>query len=112
MARTALTEQAITSAGLEATYAAANVDGNKFNNTDRTLFHVKNASGSDVTLTFQTPGTVDGLAIAERTVVCSAGEERLWRGQPSIYNQPSTDAGMVYVDYSAVTDVTVAVLTI
>lgn len=112
MARTALTEQAITSAGLEATYVAANADGNKFNNTDRTLFHVKNASGGDITLTFQTPGTVDGLAISERTVVCSAGEERFWRGQPSIYNQPSTDAGMVYVDYSGVTSLTVAVLTI
>jgi|LAHU01.1.fsa_nt_gb hypothetical protein len=112
MARTALTEQTVTSSGLEATYTAANADGNKFNNTSRTLFHVKNASVGDVTLTFNTPGTVDGLAVGERTVVCSAGEERFWRGQPSIYNQPSTDAGMVYVDYSAVTDVTVAVLVI
>lgn len=112
MARTALTPQAITSAGLEATYTAANADGNKFSNTDRTLFHVKNASVGDVTLTFNTPGTVDGLAVTERTVVCSAGEERFWRGQPSIYNQPTTDAGMVYVDYSAVVTVTVAVLTI
>ncbi len=73
MARTALTEQAITSSGLEATYSAAHVDGNKFNNTSRTLFHVKNASGGSVTLTFQTPGTVDGLAIAERTVAVPAG---------------------------------------
>ncbi len=112
MARTAITEQQITSAGLEATYVAANADGNKFNNTDRTLFHVKNGGGGDVTLTFQTPGTVDGLAIAERTVVCTAGEERFWRGQPSIYNQPTTDAGMVYVDYSGVVSVTVAALVI
>ena len=111
MARTALTEQTVTSAGLKATYEAANGDGNSFNNTSRTVFHVKNAAVGAITLTFNTPGTVDGLAVAERTVSVGAGEEYFWRGAPSVYNQISgADVGKVYVDYSGVVTVTVAVL--
>jgi hypothetical protein len=51
---------------------------------------------------------VDGLAIAERTVVVTAGESRkIGPFPPNIYNQSD---GMVYLDYSAVTDVTVALM--
>jgi len=108
MARTAINYQQIARTGLEAVYAAAVADGAKFANDGRMFVDVVNDSASDVTVTVQTPGTVDGLAIAERTVVVTAGESRkIGPFQPNIYNQSD---GMVYMDYSAVTDVTVALM--
>ena len=63
MARTELTIQEIARAGLEPSYSNAAADGNNFENTGREFVHVKNGSGSAVTVTIQTPGTVDGLAV-------------------------------------------------
>ncbi len=108
MARTAVDYQQIARTGLEAAYTAAVADGAKFANDGRMFVDVVNDSGSDVTVTVQTPGTVGGLAIAERTVVVTAGESRkIGPFPPNIYNQSD---GMVYLDYSAVTDVTVALM--
>lgn len=111
MARTALTVTDITKSGVDsaATLEAANADGEKFYNNGRTFVEVLNANAADCTLTFQTPRTVDGLAVAEHTVVVSQNERMLIGPFPTqTFNQTSTDAGMVYMDYSAVTDVTVA----
>jgi hypothetical protein len=104
MARSALTVQTIVKTGLANALAAANVDGNSFANDGNTFLHVKNAGGSPITVTIQTPGTVDDLAVAERTVsVTNATEKMIGPFPPGIYNQ----SGEVYVDYSAVTSVTV-----
>lgn len=68
---------------------------------------VKNGSGSAVTVTLVTPGTVDGdLGITDRAVSVPAG------GETTIpvtdrYRDPST--GRASITYSAVTSVTVAV---
>jgi hypothetical protein len=108
MARTEITYQQIVRTGLEQTYAAAVADGAKFSNDGRMFLHVKNGSGAPINVTIQTPGTVDGLAIAEQVVAVTNAEERMIGPfPPSIYNQSD---GMVYADYSAVTDVTVALL--
>lgn len=108
MARTQINHQQIEVTGLEETLAAAHVDGNKFPNDGRIILHVVNGNVADRTVTIQTPGTVDGLAIAERTIVVTAAEARfIGPFPPGIYNQSD---GMVYVDFSAITDVTVAVL--
>jgi len=108
MARTEMNHQQIVRTGLEQTYAAAHADGNKFSNDGRMFLHVKNGAGAPITVTIQTPGQVDGLAIADQVVTVTNGEERMIGPfPPNIYNQ---DDRMVYVDYSSVTSVTAAVL--
>lgn len=107
MARSALTVQTIVKTGIVPSYAAANVDGNSFANDGNTFHHVKNGSGSSINVTYQTPGTVDDLAVTDRVVAVAAGAEKMIGPfPPGIYNQ----SGEVYVDYSAVTTITVAAI--
>jgi len=108
MARTALTVNEVVRAGVAFSPSAANVDGHSLaNDRNAALFlYVNNGSGSSVTVTIQTPGTVDGLAVADRTVAVAAAAEKLIGPFPSgVYDQSD---GAVYVDFSAVTSVTVA----
>ena len=114
MARTALTKQAIVQAGLSPSYAAANVDGHSFEGSGRVFLHVKNTNVAARTVTIQTPATVAGLAVAEQPVEVPAtsGDAMIGPFDPHAFNRPvdGADAGKVYVDFSAVVDVTVALL--
>jgi hypothetical protein len=114
MARTALTVQQMSRDGVVPTYAAANADGNSFANDSRTFLHAKNGSGGSITLTFVTPNTEDGLAIADHTVAIAAGAEKIVSDLgEGTFEQPSgADKGLVYVDYSDVTSLTVAAIRI
>jgi hypothetical protein len=77
MAVTELAVQRPVSGGLEATYSAATVDGFALDNRDGdVILHVVNGNASDCTVSIDTPGTVDGLAIPAKTIVVTAGEER------------------------------------
>lgn len=110
MARSSLTVQDVVRSGLSPSYASAEGDGNSFANNGRVVLHAKNGSGGSITVTIQTPGTVDGLAVSDRTVAIPAGEERIIGVfPPADYNQSD---GSVYVDYSGVTSLTVAALRI
>lgn len=109
MARTALTVQVIARTGLDPAYSSANADGHSVQNTGRECVHVVNGGGGAITVTIQTPGTVDGLAVSDRTVSVPAGEDRIIGPFPvRDYNQPNTET--IYVDFSGVTSVTVAAL--
>ncbi|RLA20261.1 MAG: hypothetical protein DRQ56_03605 [Gammaproteobacteria bacterium] len=112
MAYTELTVQSAVPAGLDPTYVAATLtDGNMFRNTGKQILHVVNGSGGELTMTLVTPATVVGLAIADQVVTVPNGEERMCGHlDVSTYNQTGTDAGKVYVTYSTVTSVTVAVV--
>lgn len=104
-----LTVQQIDRDGLEATYSSANADGNHFDNQadHRTFLHVKNDDGSDHTVTLTVQETVDGQSVTNPTVTVTAGEERFIGPFPaSIYNS----SGQVYVEFDAVTSVTVAAI--
>jgi hypothetical protein len=104
MARSALTVQTIARAGAVPSFAAANVDGNTFANDGNTFLEVANGAAAPINVTIQTPGTVDGLAVAELIVAVANGvTKRIGPFPPGIYNQ----SGEVYVDYSAVTTITV-----
>lgn len=106
MARTTLTVQNIDRVGLTPALAAANADGSSFANDGRTYLQVKNGSGAPITVTVQTPGTVDGLAVADLTVTVPAttGDKKIGPFPVGVYNQAGD---VVYVDFSAVTTVTV-----
>ena len=110
MARTALAVQQITRGGLQPDLAtAANVDGNSFNNTGREVIYVINGA-TVCNVTVQTPGNVDGNAIADLAVAVPANEGRMIGPfAPGIYNQGGAVGDVVYVDYDDVTNVTVAV---
>ncbi|MET8866534.1 hypothetical protein ABZW11_26650 [Nonomuraea sp. NPDC004580] len=62
-----------------------------------------NGSGSSVTVTLATPGTVDGLAISDREVAVPAGET--WKiPVPRIFAKAD---GRCDITYSSATSVTV-----
>lgn len=73
---------------------------------------VDNGSGASINVTVQTPGDVEGLAVAENIVAVAAGAMAAIHLDERTYQRPagSADAGKVYVDYSAVASVTRAVI--
>ncbi|MDF1778742.1 MAG: hypothetical protein P1V13_22190 [Rhizobiaceae bacterium] len=112
MARAALTVQEISRLGIEPSYAAAEGDGNSFNNTGSEFLHIKNGA-SDCVVTVQTPRTVDGQAVTPRTVTVTASEERMIGPfPPGIFNQAGALGDVVYVDYDDESNVTVGVFRI
>jgi len=108
MAATELTVQTMTSAGLEATFTAANADGNFFENNGRTFIWIKNGDVSDHSIVIDSPGACDQGFYHDVTVVVAAGEERLIG--PFTTARFNDTNGNVNVTYSAVTSVTIAVV--
>ncbi|MCA9940552.1 MAG: hypothetical protein KC418_18065 [Anaerolineales bacterium] len=108
MARTALSTTQVSRTGVAMSPSAANVDGHSLAYQENLLLYVANGGGSPITVTIQTPGTVDGLAVADRTVTIPAGSNR-WIG-PFPKEQYRQSDGSIYVDFSGVTSVTVAAI--
>lgn len=101
MARGTITVYDVERSGLTPLYSTGNTgDGDKFQNDGNTFLHVTNA-GETNTLTISTPGTVDGLAVADRTVTLNT-DCSLFIGpfSPAQYNQVGTDDGYVYISYN------------
>jgi hypothetical protein len=71
------------------------------------LLLVKNGDSSSHTVTLATPGTVNGLAIADRAIVVPAGDE-LGIPVTNDYRDPAT--GRAAITYDGVTSVEVAVI--
>ena len=96
MARTAISVQDLDRSGLVPTMTTANkTDGNKFVNDGKTIIYVY-AHSTAPTITIQTPGSVDGLAIADRTVSVTASDRKfIGPFPPSQYNQGDDE---VYID--------------
>lgn len=109
--RTALTSTRITTSGVQDTLASANADGNKFYNNSRKFMEIANGYTATITATFETPVTWMGLAIADKIVAVPAGQTYfIGPFRADLYNRSAMgDKGMVYVNYSGVTSVTVAV---
>ena len=105
MARAALTVQTVTRAGVNLSAAnkvtVALADGVSFVNTGFEMLYLENTDSSDLVATIQTGATVDGLAVADRTITLqetgTAGDIILAGPfPPSSYNQGA--GGLVYVD--------------
>jgi len=92
------------------TLVAATSGGDSFSPGDHNVFYVKNGSGASINVTIDVTATVYGLAAPDITVAIPAGDEAFLGPYPAgEVAQGST--GLCDVTYSAVTTVTVAVLT-
>src|SRR5215831_5188106 len=76
-----------------------------------TFIRVNNAGGAPITVTFATPGSISGNAIADGGGSVTNAQSRLFGPFPADqYADPTT--GLVTTTYSAVTSVTVGVFKI
>lgn len=105
-----LTVQSATSAGLEVTFASATSGGDAFVNDGKSILRVKNGDDADMTVTIDSPTECNQGGTHDITVTVTAGEER--DIGPFLRNRFNDEDGKVQVTYSAVTSVTVAVISI
>lgn len=111
MARVTVAAEALPRAGLVPTMSAPVADGDSVPWGSRYVLVVDNADVSGITVTVQTPKTVDGLAVAENAIAVAAGNRAyIPLDAESFRRATGADIGRVYVDYSAVANVTRAVL--
>ncbi len=89
------------------TFVAANAGGDQFSNNGKTLYEVKNGSGSPITVTFVRQKTCDQGVLHTTTVSVPAttGDRIVGPFDASIFNDAN---GFVQVTYSGVTSLTVA----
>lgn len=108
MARTVLTSNQVTTAGVTYTLAAANSSGHSVSNNGLAFVAVSNAHTANTrTVTFVHPGEVDGLAVADLTVTIPAAGTKLIGGFSARFNQAG--GTYVHVDFSdSASDVSVA----
>lgn len=99
----ALSLQVLVPGGSASALTAASGGGDTCPAGDGVFLEVLNGDASSKTVTLATPGTVDGLAIADRAVIIPAGER--WKiPVPRLYAKAD---GYCDVTYSAVTSLTV-----
>jgi|SRR5215217_3615713 len=114
MARVSVTTQPVTRTGTATVLTGPTVDGDIID-TGRTMLYVLNGSGAPITVTVQTPLTVDGLDVADLTVTVPAAGFRIIGPFPvGTFGRAYGDAnaGRAYVDYSSVTSVTRGVISV
>lgn len=108
MARTALTVNQLDLDGVRVDDAgAANVDGHSIPNTgsDKVILYINNGGGAPITVTFETNHTVAGITLDPKTATITNGQDGLFAPFPKTpFNQSD---GAIYVDFSAVTSVTI-----
>jgi hypothetical protein len=103
----ALTTQVVSASGIAPTYTQV-AAADTFSPGDHVFLHIKNGGGSPTTATITTPGTVDGLAIADLPVTVPAAGERMIGPLPArTFAKSDGQADLVC---SPTTTVTVAVL--
>lgn len=103
----ALSTQQAVAAGLSVSYSSAAAGGDTAATGPGLALLVSNGDASSHTVTLATPGTVDGLAIADRAVTVAAGALAVIP-LADIYRNPST--GLASITYDAVTSLQVAVV--
>lgn len=99
-------------AGTAVAMAAPNSDGDAIPPGAALL--VTNASGGVLTLTVDTPGTVDGLAIDQQTATVADAATELVGPWPELHFRQSEGPteGLVHVGYSTQTGVTRAAIAV
>lgn len=108
MARETLEVQEVGLDGLELTTQAATAEGCAIPAAagDETILYVNNGSGADVTVTLVATGYAYGVPLEDVEIEVTAGEARyISKMHPAAFGQST---GLIHVNYSAHTDVTVA----
>ncbi len=100
-----LTVTAIDRTGIQVSLAAADVGGDEFANTGREFLVIDNASGVPVTVTAVTQKTIDGEAVADKSISVDAGQREYFGPFPTGTYNDGNDR--VQITYSAVASVTV-----
>jgi hypothetical protein len=105
-ATTTLTVQDTNRTGIAPSYTAASADGFFIPNNGRVILHFKN-TGSQSTVTFVTPVTFAGQALADltATVPATSGDLMVGPFPPEHFNDA---AGRILITFSSTTGVTVA----
>jgi len=86
-------------AGVIPVYTPCAENGDEFPNTGNEILLVKNDDDAPHTVSIITPRLVDGLAVADRTVVIPAESERLIGPFPQgIYNDDNARTKLTYSD--------------
>lgn len=113
MARAVPSRYTFVEGGVAAVYTTPTSDGDTILGDAKTVVHVFNDSVSPITVTVATGATLGGYALADDVVTVAAGVNKfIGPFTKGVFNQTSGgDVGKVYVNYSAQTDVTRAVLT-
>lgn len=94
--------------GTNPNFVAASGGGDTFQYQPNSFLHVRNGSGAAITVTVVVPGNTEfGVAQPDPTVSVPAGGDRLIAIRPGLVDPATGTAG---VTYSAVTSVTVAVV--
>jgi len=115
MARASVTTQTISRTGLTPVMTGPTLDGDIID-SGAVQLHVLNSSGAPITVTVQSPVTVDGLAVEDQEITVAAGALKIAGPWPARTFRQDADAvvgpGRVLVDYSSVTSVTRAVVSL
>lgn len=104
-----LAVQVSTQTGVAITANAAAAGGDQFLNNGKVGLWIENSHATDPrTITIVTQKTIDALAVTDRTMTITAGEDRKWIGpfDKSIYNDSSNYVQLTYSDSAA--DITVS----
>ncbi|MGL5709969.1 MAG: hypothetical protein ACRCW9_03895 [Cetobacterium sp.] len=111
MASSAIAVQSMLNTGTVVTTESANADGNYFNNDGHTYLQVTNGGGSSINVTIASPVNCSQGSTHPIVVAVGAGVTKYIGGfDKTRFNDPVT--GRVNVTYSAVTTVTVAVVSV
>lgn len=106
-----LTSQSASAAGTQLSYASAAGGGDTFANSGKEFIHVKNGSGSPITVTIAAQHACSfGVTNAahDLTVTVGAGADKMIG--PFDKDRFNDTDGLVHVGYSLATSVTVAVI--
>jgi hypothetical protein len=106
-----LSVQTIALAGITPTYAAVAAGGDVFANDGSTYVEIVNSSGANsYTITFTTPATYQGVAVADPTVtVGTSTRKKIGPFPPSAFNNSTGQVAITYTGSAPATDLTIGV---
>ncbi|MDR3572857.1 MAG: hypothetical protein P4L50_03265 [Anaerolineaceae bacterium] len=112
MARVVLPVQFTTLAGIAPAYTVGDAGNNhQFQNDGNVMLHVKNTSATPTNVTIETPNKVGGLVLTAPVIAVpiTTGDRMIGPFDPTLFNQAG---GVVFVDISSATGVTLAAIEI
>lgn len=106
-----LSVQTIALAGITPSFVAVAAGGDEFPNDGNTFIELVNSSGANsYTLTFTSPVTVEGVAVADPTVVVgTSARKKIGPFPVSVFNNSSGRVAVGYTGSAPATDLTIGV---